>query len=218
MRGFGVAFRVHRGCSNVGPNRRSMLSRISRDDAWRHAPIRSRNENGSQRRYLRMHASIRESTASSLSPMVTRATPCPAPSTAFKNASITISTVAVESHGLPAVSDLQNIAHATGGKYYSVKSGRALPRIFQREARRVSKPLVFEPPGGAVPECHRLPARMLDGIDRVLPQHLSGFVMTQTKDSSAGPGVDSITETRWPTRECDDPCRVDLRSSDVPPC
>jgi hypothetical protein len=76
---------------------------------------------------------------------------------------------------------LQDIAQATGGKYYAVANGRALPRIFQREARRVSRPLVYEPDGGAVPEVI-FPHPMLDGIDRVLPP-ISGFVLTQTKDS-----------------------------------
>ncbi len=55
------------------------------------------------------------------------------------------------------------------------------PRIFQREARRVSRPLVYEPDGGAVPEVI-FPHPMLDGVDRVLPP-ISGFVLTQTKES-----------------------------------
>ena len=38
------------------------------------------------------------------------------------------------------------IAKAGGGKYYSVNNpSKALPRIFQTEARRVSRPLVYEP-------------------------------------------------------------------------
>ena len=55
------------------------------------------------------------------------------------------------------------------------------PKIFQREARRVSRPLVYEPDGGAVPEVI-FPHPMLDGVDRVLPP-ISGFVLTQTKES-----------------------------------
>ncbi len=46
---------------------------------------------------------------------------------------------------------------------------------------RVSRPLVYEPPGGAVSEVI-FPHALLDGIDRVLPP-ISGFVLTQTKDS-----------------------------------
>jgi uncharacterized membrane protein/Mg-chelatase subunit ChlD len=107
----------------------------------------------------------------------------PAPSTiqAFKDNNITISTVAVASHGLTESRRLQDIATATGGKYYAVANGRALPQIFQREARRVSKPLVYEPPGGAMPEVI-FPHALLDGVERTLP-NISGFVLTQTKDS-----------------------------------
>ena len=67
--------------------------------------------------------------------------------TAFKNANITISTVAVASHGISESRRLEDIALATGGKYYGSVRGRALPKIFQREARRVSRPLVYEPEG-----------------------------------------------------------------------
>ena len=111
----------------------------------------------------------------------------PSPSTisAFKKANITISTVAVASHGLTESQRLRSIAQATGGKYYAVKSGKALPRIFQREARRVSKPLVYEPEGGVVPAVPpgTVPHPLLDGIDRVFP-NTRGFVMTQTKETS----------------------------------
>ncbi len=108
--------------------------------------------------------------------------PSPATITSFKDNNITISTVAVASHGLTESRRLQQIAQNTGGKYYAVADGRALPRIFQREARRVSRPLVYEPPGGASPEVI-FPHPLLDGVDRVLPS-ISGFVLTQAKESS----------------------------------
>ena len=108
----------------------------------------------------------------------------PKPSTlqSFIDNKITITTVAVASHGLQGSDRLRSIATATGGKYYAVRDGRGLPKIYQREARRVAKPLVFEPPGGAVPEVI-FPHALLDGIDRVLPS-VNGFVLTQTKDSA----------------------------------
>ncbi|TWT52609.1 von Willebrand factor type A domain protein [Rubripirellula amarantea] len=107
--------------------------------------------------------------------------PSPATVGSFKQNNITISTVAVASHGLTESRRLQQIATATGGKYYAVSSGKALPRIFQREARRVARPLVYEPPGGAVPEVV-FPHPLLDGVDRVLPT-IEGFVLTQAKES-----------------------------------
>lgn len=100
---------------------------------------------------------------------------------AFISNNITISTVAVASHGRVGSQRLQDIATRTGGKYYEASNGKALPRIFQREARRVSRPLVYEPDGGTTPEVI-FPHAMLDGIDRVLPS-TRGFVLTQVKDS-----------------------------------
>jgi uncharacterized membrane protein/Mg-chelatase subunit ChlD len=66
----------------------------------------------------------------------------------FKQNQIVVSTVAVGSHGAADHQTLKNIAQTTGGRYYAVNNNRALPRIFQREARRVTKPLIFEPEGG----------------------------------------------------------------------
>jgi uncharacterized membrane protein/Mg-chelatase subunit ChlD len=66
----------------------------------------------------------------------------------FKQNQIVITTVAVGSHGPADHQTLKNIAQTTGGRYYAVNNNRALPRIFQREARRVTKPLIFEPEGG----------------------------------------------------------------------
>ncbi|KAA5542243.1 VWA domain-containing protein [Roseiconus nitratireducens] len=165
------------GLLEVGPNRRAMLARVSKmtpGDMPQFDPA------------MKMAAKSLAAAPASVKHCIIisdgdPSDPTPGTINAFKNASISISTVAVASHGLAGSQRLQNIATATGGKYYSVKSGRALPRIFQREARRVSKPLVYEPPGGAVPEVI-FPHPLLDGIDRVLPP-VSGFVMTQTKDS-----------------------------------
>ena len=63
--------------------------------------------------------------------------------------------------------NLSNIASQTGGKFYAVNNANALPRIYQREARRVSRSLVYEPGSDLrleVPSCardsqrHRRPA------------------------------------------------------------
>ena len=107
--------------------------------------------------------------------------PSPATMKGFTSNNITISTVAIQSHGMVENQRLEGIAKQTGGKYYGNVQGRALPKIFQNEARRVSRPLVFEPDGGAVPEVI-FPHALLDGVDRVVPQ-VSGFVLTQTKDN-----------------------------------
>ncbi len=63
----------------------------------------------------------------------------------FANNQIKISTVAVGAHGPAGHQTLQNIATKTGGNYYVASNPSALPKIFMREAMRVSRPLVFEP-------------------------------------------------------------------------
>ena len=49
------------------------------------------------------------------------------------------------SHGTLSSQVMQRIAQQTGGKYYVVSNAKALPKIYQREARRIARPLVFEP-------------------------------------------------------------------------
>jgi uncharacterized membrane protein len=165
------------GLLEVGPNRKAMLAAIGRmtpGDMPQFDPAMRMAVAG----LARTPASIKHCV------IISDGDPsAPSPSTisSFKQNNITISTVAVASHGMIENQRLQSIAQNTGGKYYSVSSGQALPRIFQREARRVSKPLVYEPEGGAVPEVI-FPHALLEGIERVVPP-VSGFVLTQTKDS-----------------------------------
>ena len=165
------------GLLEVGPNRKAMLAAIGRmtpGDMPQFDPA------------MRMAVASLARTPASVKHCIIisdgdPSDPSPGVITSFKDNNITISTVAVASHGLTESRRLQNIAQATGGKYYAVANGRALPKIFQREARRVSRPLVYEPDGGAVPEVI-FPHPLLDGVDRLLPP-ISGFVLTQTKES-----------------------------------
>ena len=174
------------GMLPVGPNRRAMLARLNRmtpGDMPQFDPA------------MKMAAAGLNRTPASVKHCIIISDGDPTPPTpatlrAFKNAgsndptrpAITISTVAVASHGLTESRRLQQIATATGGKYYKVKDGRALPRIFQREARRVAKPLIQNIPNGAIPSVV-FPHPVLEGIDRDLPP-ITGLVLTQTKDSS----------------------------------
>ncbi len=91
---------------------------------------------------------------------------------------VKVTTVAVGAHGQPGHATLQRIANDTGGKYYVVRSPSALPRIYQREARRVSRPLIVERTISP-----QIIARheVLRGIDELPP--LSGFVMTTIKEN-----------------------------------
>jgi len=166
-----------KGLLQVGPNRKAMLASFGRmtpgdmpefDPAMRMAVAAL-----AQQKVAMKHCII-----------ISDGDPTPPSSAviqAFKDNNITCSTVAVESHGQTGSTQLRKIASATNGKYYEVLSGRALPSIYQREARRISRPLVFEPQGGTLPEVV-YPHVILDGIESGFPLTL-GFVRTQTKSS-----------------------------------
>jgi uncharacterized membrane protein len=100
----------------------------------------------------------------------------------FNNAKIKISTVAVGAHGIVGTAELKRIANRTGGNYYEVTNAGALPKIFMREARRVSRPLVYEPDGGVVPITQLPGHEVMSGINGRLPT-VRGFVLTERKDS-----------------------------------
>ncbi len=76
---------------------------------------------------------------------------------------------------------LSRMATAGGGRFYQVTSPKVLPRIFQREARRVAQPLIFESRSGVRPEI-RFPHEMLSGIEAP-PPPIHGFVMTTRKEN-----------------------------------
>jgi uncharacterized membrane protein len=100
----------------------------------------------------------------------------------FKKAKIKISTVAVGAHGQIEDTRLRGIAEQTGGKFYRATNPKALPRIFQIEARRVARPLVKEDkngiPIGMIDPSHE----MLKNIDASVPPS-EGFVLTQVKEN-----------------------------------
>jgi len=100
----------------------------------------------------------------------------------FTKNQIKISTVAVGSHGTVGTAELNRIAKVTGGNYYVVTNAAALPKIFMREARRVARPVIFEPEGGVQPLVRLPNHEILSGIQGDLPR-LRGFVLTETKDS-----------------------------------
>jgi uncharacterized membrane protein len=102
----------------------------------------------------------------------------------FKAAKIQISTVAVGTHGPPTQTPMKKIADATGGKFYVVQNPKALPGIYQREARRISRPLVFEPSGGVAVLSNDVSA--VTGITQGIPveslPRVSGYVLTELKE------------------------------------
>ena len=97
-----------------------------------------------------------------------------------KDKGIQITTVAIGTHGPAGSSPLQDIAKRTGGKYYVVKSPKALPKIYQREVRRVTRPLVYEKP--VQPKIIQGHEIML-GIDDPVAPITKGFVLTTLKEN-----------------------------------
>ncbi|MDP6443896.1 MAG: VWA domain-containing protein, partial [Pirellulaceae bacterium] len=102
---------------------------------------------------------------------------------AYKQAKIQISTVAVGTHGPPGSTPLQQLATQTGGKYYVVSNPKALPKIYQREARRVARPLIYEPDGGVRPQVVYDHEMHDFAINEQLPP-ISGFVLTTLKENA----------------------------------
>jgi len=76
---------------------------------------------------------------------------------------------------------LGSIASRGGGKYYHVNSPLAIPRIFIKEAMRVTRPLVYERKEG-IPPSVVLPHEMLKGVEQPLAP-IRGFVLTTVKDN-----------------------------------
>ena len=111
--------------------------------------------------------------------------PKPTTIAGYKAAKIKVSTVSVSSHGRVDTVRMQKIANATGGKFYAVKNPRALPKIFQREARRVAKPLIKEKEGmGLVLINGAQNSEILQGIDVSKLRPIDGYVMTTRKSNS----------------------------------
>jgi uncharacterized membrane protein len=107
--------------------------------------------------------------------------PTPAVINALIAERIKVSTVAVGTHGPPTQTPLLALATATGGKFHAPKSPKALPQIFQKEARAVSRPLIYEREPGFQPQL-AYSHDILKGIDGPMPP-ITGFVMTTIKES-----------------------------------
>lgn len=104
----------------------------------------------------------------------------------FIDEKIKISTCAVGTHGPAGSTPLKKIANKTGGRYYVIKDPRALPQIYQREARRVAKPVIRESKSGfgiiQTPQGNS--HEILQGIELDSMPPFIGFVMTTIKKNS----------------------------------
>ena len=103
----------------------------------------------------------------------------------YKDNNIKISTVGVGTHGPAMRKELKAIADATGGKYWHVTNPKALPKIYQREARRVAKPVIKESAAGmsAIPIQGTDTHEIVAGVDVGSLPPFNGYVMTTVKKS-----------------------------------
>ena len=165
------------GMLRVGPNRKAMVSRM-RNMTPGDMPAFQPS--------MQMAISSLSKTPASVKHMIIISdgdptAPTPGILNQFAAQQIKISTVAVGAHGQTGHRTLQDIATKTGGNYYVARNSAALPKIFQKEAMRVSRPLVFEPEGGVLPQI-TASHEIVQGLSRELP-NLKGFVLTSVKDS-----------------------------------
>ncbi|MCE5267577.1 MAG: VWA domain-containing protein, partial [Planctomycetaceae bacterium] len=122
--------------------------------------------------------------------------PNPGTITALKKLGVTISTAAVGAHQAAGSSTLSAISAATGGKYYVVNNANSLPRIFQREARRVARPLIWDKQ--AVRPQIKMPSHeILGGLGNIPP--ITGYVMTNKKEGS--PLVETLLTSPEPASD-----------------
>jgi hypothetical protein len=97
---------------------------------------------------------------------------------------ITVTSVLTAAHGNDpgAQSVMRNIAVRTKGRFYNVTNPKALPRIYQKEARSISRPLIFEQQTPWLPKINYPITEPIMGITEPLPA-ITGLVLTSPKEN-----------------------------------
>ena len=96
---------------------------------------------------------------------------------------ITCTTVIVAAHGNDpgSIATMRDIAVRTKGRFYQVTNPKALPRIYQKEARIISRPLIFEQPKPWLPNV-KYTSEPITGLSGGVPP-ITGLVQTSPKES-----------------------------------
>ncbi len=94
-----------------------------------------------------------------------------------------MTTVLVAAHGGDTIglSVMQDIARKTKGRFYNVTNNKALPRIFQKEARLISRPLIYERPQPWAPQIATY-SEPIVGLPDDLPG-ITGIVQASVKEN-----------------------------------
>jgi uncharacterized membrane protein len=97
---------------------------------------------------------------------------------------ITVTAVLTAAHGNDpgAVAVMRNLALRTKGRFYNVTNPRALPRIYQKEARTISRPLIFEQQTPWAPRLNSPITEPVMGLSDELPP-ITGLVLTSPKEN-----------------------------------
>ncbi len=96
---------------------------------------------------------------------------------------ITVTCVLTAAHGSDANSafNMKNLATRTKGRFYNVTNPRALPRIYQKEARTISRPLIFEQGTPWAPKVNFL-SEPITGLTTDVPP-ITGLVLASVKEN-----------------------------------
>ncbi len=96
---------------------------------------------------------------------------------------ITVTTVIVAAHGNDpgSIATMRDIAVKTKGRFYQVTNPKALPRIYQKEARIISRPLIFEQGKPWLPVV-KYTSEPIVGLSGTVPP-ITGLVQTSPKES-----------------------------------
>jgi uncharacterized membrane protein len=97
---------------------------------------------------------------------------------------ITVTAVLTAAHGNDpnAISVMRNLAIKTKGRFYNVTNPKALPRIYQKEARTISRPLIYEQQTPWAPRLGSPITEPVMGLSDELPA-ITGLVLTSPKEN-----------------------------------
>lgn len=102
---------------------------------------------------------------------------------ALQQAKVQVTTVLTAAHGndVQGLRTMQDLANKTKGRFYNVTSPKALPRIYQKETRMISRPLIFERGQPWVPTL-AASTEPIQGIPAPFPG-ITGLVLTSLKEN-----------------------------------
>ena len=101
---------------------------------------------------------------------------------------ITVTTVLVAAHGgdMLGPSWMQALANRTKGRFYNVQNPKALPRIYQKEARLISRPLIYEQADSWRINVNSpfAASELIAGIDGADLPPITGLVLASVKENA----------------------------------